>query len=85
MGVVLPLTHLPAHPLLTAGADLRTQMSVYPEGGGYMHTPNLERLANRTVLFERAYVQVGWGVVVLGCSTVAVLLVAGGRNSTTIS
>ena len=34
-------------------------MSVYPEGGRYMHTPNLERLANRTVVFERAYVQVG--------------------------
>ena len=38
--------------------DLRTQMSPYPEGGGYMHTPNMQRIANRTVVFERAYVSV---------------------------
>ena len=40
-------------------SDLRTQLSVYPEGGEYMHTPNFERLAKNSVVFERAYVQVG--------------------------
>ena len=38
--------------------DLRTQLSVYPEGGAYMHTPNFDRIAARSVVFERAYVQV---------------------------
>merc|ERR1719262_1650823 len=38
--------------------DLRTQLSVYPEGGAVMHTPNIERIAARSVVFERAYVQV---------------------------
>ena len=38
--------------------DLRTQISPYPEGGAYMHTPNLAKLAARSVVFERAYVSV---------------------------
>jgi len=38
--------------------DLRTQLSVYEEGGAFMHTPNFERIAKRSVVFERAYVQV---------------------------
>ena len=37
--------------------DLRTELSVYPEGS-HMHTPNLERLAARGIVFERTYVQV---------------------------
>lgn len=44
--------------LMIAVDDLRPQLSIYPEGGEVMHTPNFERLANRTVVFERAYVQV---------------------------
>ena len=44
--------------LMIAVDDLRTQLSVYPEGGVYMHTPNVERIAKRGVVFERAYVQV---------------------------
>ncbi len=44
--------------LMIAVDDLRTQLSIYPEGGAYMKTPNIERLANRTVVFERAYVSV---------------------------
>ena len=44
--------------LMLAVDDLRTQLSVYPEGGPYMHTPNLGRIAARSVVFERAYVAV---------------------------
>ena len=44
--------------LMLSVDDLRTQMSPYPEGGPYMHTPNMQRIANRTVVFERAYVSV---------------------------
>lgn len=44
--------------LMIAVDDLRTQLSVYPEGGSYMHTPNVERIAQNSVVFERAYVQV---------------------------
>ena len=44
--------------LMIAVDDLRTQLSVYPEGGASMHTPNIERLASQSVVFERAYVQV---------------------------
>lgn len=47
----------PLNVLLIAVDDLRTEISPYPEGA-HMHTPNLERLANRSVVFERAYVQV---------------------------
>ena len=36
--------------------DLRTQMSPYPEGGSYMHTPNMERIAATAVVFERTSV-----------------------------
>jgi iduronate 2-sulfatase len=47
------------HPVvMIAVDDLRTQLSVYPEGGPEMHTPNIERLASKAVVFERAYVQV---------------------------
>ena len=44
--------------LMIAVDDLRTQLSIYPEGGEYMKTPNIKRLAQRSVVFERAYVQV---------------------------
>jgi len=44
--------------LMLAVDDLRTQLSVYPEGGVYMQTPNIERIARNSVVFERAYVQV---------------------------
>jgi iduronate 2-sulfatase len=44
--------------LMFAVDDLRSQLSIYPEGGAYMHTPNMERLAQRSVVFERAYVAV---------------------------
>ena len=37
--------------------DLRTQLSVYPEGGA-MHTPTFDRIAKQAVVFERAYVAV---------------------------
>ena len=37
---------------------LQMQISPYPEGGKFMHTPNMERIANRTMVFERAYVSV---------------------------
>ena len=47
----------PLNVLLIAVDDLRTEISPYPEGA-HMHTPNLERLAARSVVFERAYVQV---------------------------
>jgi hypothetical protein len=30
--------------------DLRTQLSVYPEGGAYMKTPNIERIAKQSVV-----------------------------------
>eukprot|EP00730_Choanoeca_flexa_P007892 TRINITY_DN12410_c0_g1_i8.p1 TRINITY_DN12410_c0_g1~~TRINITY_DN12410_c0_g1_i8.p1 ORF type:complete len:550 (+),score=141.32 TRINITY_DN12410_c0_g1_i8:202-1851(+) len=42
--------------LLIMVDDLRPEMSPY--GQRYMQTPNLERLANRSTVFERAYVQV---------------------------
>jgi hypothetical protein len=43
--------------LMIAVDDLRTQLSVYPEGAK-MSTPNIERIAAKSVVFERAYVQV---------------------------
>eukprot|EP00041_Stephanoeca_diplocostata_P025773 m.682614 g.682614 ORF g.682614 m.682614 type:complete len:244 (+) comp22821_c0_seq7:312-1043(+) len=42
--------------LMIAVDDLRPEMTPY--GHTHMHTPNLERLANRSMLFERAYVSV---------------------------
>ena len=36
--------------------DMRPELSIY--GYDHMHTPNMERLANRSIVFERAYVQV---------------------------
>jgi len=39
--------------LMIAVDDLRPEMRCY--GRGYMHTPNFDRLADRGVLFERAY------------------------------
>ena len=44
--------------LMFAVDDLRAQLSVYPEGGRVMHTPNFERIAKQSVVFERAYVMV---------------------------
>ena len=45
--------------LLIAVDDLRTELSIYPEGLAVpMRTPNVERIAQRGVVFERAYVQV---------------------------
>ena len=44
--------------LMFAVDDLRTQLSIYPEGGEVMHTPNFERIAKQSVVFERAYVMV---------------------------
>eukprot|EP00937_MAST-01D_sp_MAST-1D-sp2_P005943 g5943.t1 len=55
--VALATTAPPLNVLLIAVDDLRTEMTPYPEGA-HMHTPNLQRLANRSVVFERAYVQV---------------------------
>lgn len=43
--------------LMISVDDLRTELSVYPEGA-HMHTPNVARLASRGVVFERAYVAV---------------------------
>jgi arylsulfatase A-like enzyme len=37
--------------------DLRTELSTYPEGS-HIHSPNFERLADISVVFDRAYVQV---------------------------
>ena len=42
--------------LMIAIDDMRPEMEPY--GDTHMHTPNLQRLANRSVVFERAYVQV---------------------------
>ena len=36
--------------------DLRPELSIY--GKRHMHTPNFERLANKSVVFEKAYAQV---------------------------
>ena len=45
--------------LMIAVDDLRTELSIYPEGASVpMHTPNIERIAERGLVFERAYVQV---------------------------
>ena len=44
--------------LMIAVDDLRTQLSIYPEGGAVMHTPNFDRIAKQSVVFERAYVMV---------------------------
>eukprot|EP01045_Picozoa_sp_COSAG04_P049161 COSAG04_NODE_19239_length_421_cov_0.751553_1_plen_121_part_10 len=44
--------------LMFAVDDLRTQLSVYPEGGAVMKTPNFDRIAKQSVVFERAYVMV---------------------------
>ena len=35
--------------------DLRPQLGAY--GQGYMHTPNIDALANRSLIFDRAYCQ----------------------------
>ena len=43
--------------VMIAVDDLRTELSIYPEGA-HMKTPNFERLAKRSVTFERTYVQV---------------------------
>jgi hypothetical protein len=40
--------------LMFAVDDLRTQLSVYPEGGVVMKTPNFDRIAKQSVVFERA-------------------------------
>ena len=44
--------------LMFAVDDLRTQLSVYPEGGAVMKTPNFDRIAKQSVVFERAYIMV---------------------------
>ena len=36
--------------------DLRPQLSIY--GKKYMHTPNFERLASRSVVFDNAFCQI---------------------------
>jgi iduronate 2-sulfatase len=36
--------------LMFAVDDLRTQLSIYPEGGKVMHTPNFERIAQQYVM-----------------------------------
>jgi arylsulfatase A-like enzyme len=42
--------------LMIAIDDMRPENTAY--GAAHMHTPNIERLANRSMLFSRAYVQV---------------------------
>ena len=42
--------------LMIAIDDMRPELSPY--GSSHMHTPNIEALANRSMLFTRAYVQV---------------------------
>ena len=44
--------------LMFAVDDLRTQLSVYPEGGAVMKTPNFDRIAKQSVVFEHAYIMV---------------------------
>lgn len=47
----------PMNVLMIAIDDLRTEISAYPEGA-HVHTPNIAKLAERSVVFERAYVSV---------------------------
>ena len=42
--------------LMIAIDDMRPELSIY--GYDHMHTPNMQRLASRSVVFDRAYVQV---------------------------
>jgi len=51
----LPLDRL--NVLMISIDDLRTEISVYPEGA-HVHTPNMQQLATRSLVFDRAYVQV---------------------------
>ena len=43
--------------LLIVVDDLRTEISAYPEGA-HVHTPNMQRIADQSVVFERAYAPV---------------------------
>lgn len=47
----------PLNVLMIAIDDLRTEISAYLEGA-HMHTPHMQALAQDSVVFERAYVQV---------------------------
>jgi iduronate 2-sulfatase len=50
------LTHEPTNILFIMYDDLRPQLSIY--GVDYMITPNFERLAARSVVFDNAYCQI---------------------------
>ena len=56
------LVHARMNILFIGSDDLRPNLGMYPEyladiGGPAMHTPNLDKLAERSMVFERAYVQ----------------------------
>ena len=54
--LLLLLTHAMSDVLFFGVDDLRPSLGAY--GAGYVKTPHIDRLANRSMLFQRAYTAV---------------------------